>query len=217
MTTMPIDELPEETAGTSRHAYPASAMVGDYLRAAAGLVPSGLLLVVMPVGTTAAVVLGGFAAIFALFGLRTAWRHGTSLEMTETELRARGPWRPTIEWAKLDRMRLAYYSTSRDRRSGEIMLFWFGRRSTLHAHAALRRFPSRNRTGFANGPPLETGGHASAVVTRRHRPHLPSPTKAGARNRCGPARAQPYGGTAVSGSEDGSDRPARRRRGARLQ
>jgi len=117
MTTMPIDDLPEGAAGTSRHAYPASAMVGDYLRAAAGLVPSGLLLVALPVGTTAAVVLGGFAAIFALFGLRTALRHGTSLEMTDTELRARGPWRRTIRWAELDRMRLGYYSTSRDRRS----------------------------------------------------------------------------------------------------
>jgi hypothetical protein len=122
MTTMPVDELPEDAAGTTRHAYPASAMVGDYLRAAAGLVPSGLLLVAMPVGTTAAVVLGGFAAIFALFGLRTALRHGTSLEMTETELRAHGPWRSTIEWAKLDHMRLAYYSTRRDRRSGWMQL-----------------------------------------------------------------------------------------------
>ena len=69
-----------------------------------------------------AVVLGGFAAIFALFGLRTAWRHGTSLEMTGTELRARGSWRSTIEWAKLDRMRLAYYSVRRDRRSGWMQL-----------------------------------------------------------------------------------------------
>ena len=54
---MTIEEVEEEAAGTSRHAYPASAMVGDYLRAAAGLVPSGLLLVALPVGTTAAVVL----------------------------------------------------------------------------------------------------------------------------------------------------------------
>ena len=90
--------------------------------AAAGLVPSGFLLVTLPVGATAAVVLGGFAAIFAVFGLRTALRHGTSLEMTGTELRARGPWHSTIEWAKLDRMRLAYYSVRRDRRSGWMQL-----------------------------------------------------------------------------------------------
>jgi hypothetical protein len=116
MTVTPIDERTDDPAGTTRHAYPAAAMAGDYLRAAAGLVPSAFLLVTLPVGATAATVLGGFAAIFAVFGLRTALRHGTSLEMTETELRAHGPWRSTIEWAKLDHMRLAYYSTRRDRR-----------------------------------------------------------------------------------------------------
>jgi len=122
MTATPIDERTDDPAGTTWHAYPAAAMAGDYLRAAAGLVPSGLLLVTLPVGATAAVVLGGFAAIFAVFGLRTALRHGTSLEMTGTELRARGPWHSTIEWAKLDRMRLAYYSVRRDRRSGWMQL-----------------------------------------------------------------------------------------------
>jgi hypothetical protein len=122
MTATPIDERADDPAGTTRHAYPAAAMVGDYLRAAAGLVPSGFLLVTLPVGTTAATVLGGFAAIFAVFGLRTALRHGASLEMTETELRAHGPWRSTIEWAGLDRMRLAYYSVRRDRRSGWMQL-----------------------------------------------------------------------------------------------
>jgi hypothetical protein len=122
MTATPIDERADSPEGVTRHAYPASAMAGDYLRAAAGLVPSGLLLATLPTGATAAVILGGFAAIFALFGLRTALRHGTSLEMTETELRARGPWRGTIEWAKLDLMRLAYYSTRRDRRSGWMQL-----------------------------------------------------------------------------------------------
>jgi hypothetical protein len=122
MTATPIDERTDDPPGMTRHTYPAAAMVGDYLRAAAGLVPSGFLLVTLPVGATAAVVLGGFAAIFAVFGLRTALRHGTSLEMTDTALRARSAWRSTIEWAKLDHMRLAYYSTRRDRRSGWMQL-----------------------------------------------------------------------------------------------
>src|SRR5437588_10857569 len=82
MMATPIDEIMDDPAGVTRHAYPASAMTGDYLRAAAGLVPSGLLLATLPTGATAAVVLGGFAAIFALVGLRTALRHGTSRGMT---------------------------------------------------------------------------------------------------------------------------------------
>jgi hypothetical protein len=112
----------EDVADTTRHAYPASAMVGDYLRAAAGLVPVGVLFATLPVGTVAAGILGGFGAIFAVFGLRTALRHGTSVEMTDTELRARGLWRSTIRWSELDHMRLAYYSTRRDRKSGWMQL-----------------------------------------------------------------------------------------------
>jgi hypothetical protein len=112
----------EDVADTTRHAYPASAMVGDYLRAAAGLVPVGILFATLPVGAVAAGVLGSFAAIFGAFGLRTALRHGTSVEMTDTELRARGLRRSTIHWDELDHMRLAYYSTRRDRRSGWMQL-----------------------------------------------------------------------------------------------
>ena len=67
----------------TRHVYPTSAMVGDYLRAAAGLVPTGVLFATVPVGTVPAVVLGRFARLFGGFGLRTVLRHGTSLEMTE--------------------------------------------------------------------------------------------------------------------------------------
>jgi len=42
--------------------------------------------------------------------------------MTDTALRAEGAWHRTIQWAQLDRMKLAYYSTSRDRRNGWMQL-----------------------------------------------------------------------------------------------
>src|SRR6266567_6871316 len=119
---MPAEGFEEEAAGPSRHVYPATAMVGDYLRAAAGLVPTGVVFATEPVGTVAAAVLGSFAAVFGIFGLRTVLRHGTSLKMTDTELRAQGVWRSRIIWAELDRMKLTYYSTRRDRRSGWMQL-----------------------------------------------------------------------------------------------
>ena len=111
-----------DAAEVSRHIYPLSAMMGDYLRAAAGLVPAALLLTTVPLGSAAEAVLGTFAAIFAIFGLRTLLRHGTSLEMTDSELRAGGPWPSTIRWAELDRLKLAYYSTRRDRKVGWMQL-----------------------------------------------------------------------------------------------
>ena len=117
----PMAEL-EDAPGTTRHIYPSSAMVGDYLRAAAGLVPTGVLFATVPIGTVAATVLGVFAAIFGVFGLRTVLRHGTSIEMTEDGLRTHGVSNRTIRWAELDRLKLAYYSTRRDRRAGWMQL-----------------------------------------------------------------------------------------------
>src|SRR5204863_155745 len=63
-------------------------------------------------------------------------RHGTRIEMSETGLRATGLWHQVIPWAELDRMKLAYYSTRRDRRSGWMQL-------ELGADAARLRLDSR--------------------------------------------------------------------------
>ena len=102
--------------------YPTSAMLGDYARAAAGLVPTAAILAITPVGVTGAVVLGGFAALFAVFGIRTALRHATRFEMTETLLSGFGLLPRSIAWSELDRVKLAYYSTRRDRREGWMQL-----------------------------------------------------------------------------------------------
>ena len=104
------------------YAYPTSAMYGDYVRAAAGFVPTAAILATMPVGMVAATVLSGFVALFAVFGLRTILRHGTRFEMTASVLRASGLRRTSIAWGELDRMTLAYYSTRRDRRDGWMQL-----------------------------------------------------------------------------------------------
>jgi hypothetical protein len=106
----------------TRHAYPASAMLGDYLRAAAGLVPTAAILAIAPLGAVAAAILGGLAALFSVFGVRTALRHRTRIEVTETGISASGPLGAAIRWAELDRIKLAYYSTRRDRRDGWMQL-----------------------------------------------------------------------------------------------
>jgi hypothetical protein len=119
---MQIDAAHSAAPGTTRYGYPTSAMAGDYLRAAAGLVPTGAILATVSVGSVAAVVLGSFATIFGAFAIRTALRHGTSLEVTELELRATGLRSATIPWDRLDRLKLAFYSTRRDRKSGWMQL-----------------------------------------------------------------------------------------------
>jgi hypothetical protein len=124
----------------TRFGYPASAMAGDYLRAAAGLAPTTLILATVSVGSVAGVVLGGFAAIFGVFAIRTALRHGTSLEVSDTELRATGLRPATIPWDRLDRMKLAYYSTRRDRKSGWMQLELGAGRARLSLDSRLDGF-----------------------------------------------------------------------------
>jgi hypothetical protein len=126
--------------GSSRHGYPAAAMIGDYLRAAAGLVPAGAIFAMMPVAPVPATLLGGFATIFGVFGLRTALRHNTSIEMSDTEIRARGLVARTIPWAELDRLRLAYYSTRRDRKSGWMQLELGGGGTRLNLDSRIAGF-----------------------------------------------------------------------------
>jgi hypothetical protein len=97
-------------------------MIGDYLRATAGLVPAVAILATLPLGSITTVVVGGFAALFAGFGIRTIIRHRTRLEVTGSALRATGLRRASIVWEELDGMNLAYYSTRRDRREGWMQL-----------------------------------------------------------------------------------------------
>jgi hypothetical protein len=104
--------------GITRHAYPAMAMAGDYLRAAAGLVPCLILLLSVSILSVGGIVLSALAVIFGAFAVRTVLRHGTRIEAGDEGMRAVGAWRRTILWGELDRMKLGYYSTRRDRRAG---------------------------------------------------------------------------------------------------
>lgn len=98
----------------SVHAYPARALWGDDLRALAGLVPCLAILAGVPLALPAMAVVGAFAALFAVFGLRTVQRHRTRLALSETALRVLGPRGTEIPWAALDAMKLSYYAVRRD-------------------------------------------------------------------------------------------------------
>jgi hypothetical protein len=124
----------------TRHSYPFSALFGDYLRAAAGFFPTIAVFAIGPVGIVEAMVLGGFAALFAVFGTRTALRHCTCVEATEEGLQASGLLRGSISWSELDRMKLAYYSTRRDGREGWMQLQLRAGWSTLRVDSRIEGF-----------------------------------------------------------------------------
>jgi hypothetical protein len=127
-------------SAVTNYVYPTSAMIGDYFRAAAGLVPAAAILVTLPVESVATIVLGGFAALFAGFGIRTIVRHQTRLEVTGPALRATGFRRASIVWEQLDRMNLTYYSTRRDRREGWMQLDLRSGRSRIRLDSRITGF-----------------------------------------------------------------------------
>jgi len=124
----------------TRHAYPPSTLVGDYLRAMAGLIPIIAVLSSVPVGMVGGTMLGSLATFFALFGIRTALRHGTSIELTGAALRASGLLPASIPWNELNRMKLAYYSTRRDGRGGWMQLQLRAGSSTLRIDSHIEGF-----------------------------------------------------------------------------
>lgn len=115
-------------------------MIGDYLRAAAGIIPTAAMLAAVPLGSITIVVIGGFAVLFAGFGIRTLIRHQTRLEITRSALRATGLWRASIVWEELDRMNLTYYSTRRDRREGWMQLDLRAGRSHIRVDSRITGF-----------------------------------------------------------------------------
>src|SRR5438477_1904075 len=124
----------------TRHAYPPSALFGDYLRAAAGFFPTIAVLAIVPVGIVGGTMLAGFAALFAVFGVRTALRHCTSIEVTEAALQSSGLLQASIWWSELDRMKLSYYSTRRDGRGGWMQLKLGAGWSTLRIDSRVEGF-----------------------------------------------------------------------------
>ena len=124
----------------THHVYPPSALMGDYLRAAAGFFPTIAVLAIAPVGIVGETMLGGFAALFAVFGIRTALRHRTSIEVTEAFLQSSGLLQTSIWWSKLDQMKLSYYSTRRDGHGGWMQLKLGAGWSTLRVDSRVAGF-----------------------------------------------------------------------------
>lgn len=122
------------------HAYPLSALFGDYLRAAAGFLPASALLLFVPLAPLGAAFLSAFAAIFAVFGIKTALRQLTRIEMNETTLEFSGVQSRQISWAELERLTLAFYSTEHDRRRGWMQLSLRSPGTTLRLDSRIEGF-----------------------------------------------------------------------------
>jgi len=98
--------------------YPRRALIGDYVRAAAGLgVGLGVLFTAPPAPAIVA-VFGSITLLFLVFGLRTVQRQLVRVAITSDGIWAAGLISRSILWRALDRLTLRYYGTRRQQREG---------------------------------------------------------------------------------------------------
>ena len=127
--------------------YPLRALWASYARAFVGVaMMAGLLISAQP-GATVTVVLLGLAAVFLVYGLRTALRHATCHGFDERGVFAIGPVSRAIEWGDVVSVKLGYYTTKRDGyttkrdgTSGWWQLDIKGRKSTMRIDSTLDGF-----------------------------------------------------------------------------
>lgn len=102
--------------------YPRQTLWADYLRATAGVLLCGAPLLLLEVNRWLAYCLAAGFLLFALFLVRTAVRHQTRYILGPDTLCADGPAGTLVEWGRLDRLKLSYFSTKRDRSDGWMQL-----------------------------------------------------------------------------------------------
>ena len=119
--------------------YPWRAMLPDYARAVLGLLCIGTPLAVMGLPDLVAGVLAFLAAIFALFGLQAALRHATRILVSARDIRAL-PMGTRLDWDRLTRLTLAYFSVRGDGRRGWMELKLGSDRRTLRVDSRLDGF-----------------------------------------------------------------------------
>ncbi len=141
------------------HRYPQGDIVADYVRGGLGLAATALPLLLIDLAVWVAVIFAGLAALFAVFLLRAAERHMTVVETGAEGIALSGPRGRAIAWDRLNRLRLAYYSTRRDRQRGWMTLTLKDGRQSISLESTLTGFDALTEraatAALANGLDLD--------------------------------------------------------------
>ncbi len=120
--------------------YPARAMMQDYFYTVLGLAFTlAPLALVTPLPAVTG-VLAGFAILFFIFGLRTAIRHNTFVEISNSGVTLRSLLSSNVTWSELRELKLSYFSTRRDRHRGWMQLRLRGQKRTIRMDSTLDGF-----------------------------------------------------------------------------
>lgn len=142
---------------TGRYRYRTQDLLGDYARAAAGaLICLAPVVFVGSNGVTLALAVVGL--LFVVFGLRTGLRQATEIVVDDQGIAARGALSRHIEWKAVQRVKLSYYATRRDRQGGWMHMTLSGRGRTIRLDSALEGFDGiarrAGRAALENGTEL---------------------------------------------------------------
>ena len=107
--------------------YPTTSLVPDYLRVAFGLAITAGPLAALDLAQGVALLLAGLAVVFAWFGVRTALRQFSWVELSPADIALCGPIRRRLPWQEVRRMQLAYYAPRRAQQDGWLQLTLRGR------------------------------------------------------------------------------------------
>ena len=100
--------------------YPVRTLIGDYLRGGFGFAVTASFVGFATMLTVIQYIFIAAAIMFAGFLFRTWQRHQTRYELDDIGIRAIGPFGKAIPWSEVRDIRLRYFSTRKDRKSG-----WF--------------------------------------------------------------------------------------------
>ena len=124
----------------NRHRYPMQSLYADYGRAAVGIAITTVPMVMADISGIAGTIIGLLAAVFIVYGARTAFRQLTVYEVSDQGLRAIGPLGRAIAWGDLTDVQLRYYSTRRDSENGWMQLKVFSAHGNLSLDSTLEGF-----------------------------------------------------------------------------
>ena len=110
----------------SLHVYPRTAAFGDLIRALLGGGVALVPVIAVPTVPLLAALMLAIAVIFAALSLRATLLLFTRFEIDEEGVAAVGPLTRTVSWHGLRIVKLAYYSTRRDRSDGWLQLTLVG-------------------------------------------------------------------------------------------
>lgn len=111
--------MTEQAQETVFYRYPGRRLLADYLRAGFGAAFCLMVLLAAEPVPALAWIFGLLLTVFLLFGLHTARLHMTQVALDADAIHTRGLNSRSLPWQRLERLRLRYFGSRRQRKQGK--------------------------------------------------------------------------------------------------